>query len=228
VRVLLVEDDPDIAQGVQTALRRAGYEVEWCADGDAGEEAAMLHSFGVILLDWMLPGRSGIEICRTLREMEIATPILMLTARDAVADRVAGLDGGADDYLVKPFSVEELLARVRALARRESAVRSSVVRVADLEIDTKARIVRQAGQVVSLTPRELSLLEALAQNPGRVLTREAILERVWNNDEALPNTVNFHMASLRKKVDPAGRLIRTVHGLGYTLESKEDPSSPDR
>lgn len=228
MRVLLVEDDPDIAQGVQTALRRAGYEVDWQADGEAGEEAAMINSYGVLLLDWMLPKRSGIEICRTLREMGIATPILMLTARDAVADRVAGLDGGADDYLVKPFSVEELLARVRALARRESAVRSSVLRVADLEIDTKARIVRQAGQVVSLTPRELSLLEALAQNPGRVLTREAILERVWNNDEALPNTVNFHMASLRKKVDPAGRLIRTVHGLGYTLESTEEPPSLDR
>lgn len=217
MRILIVEDEPDIARGMEIALQREGYAVELAADGHAGLEAAMLNSYGVILLDWMLPGLDGPTLCRTLRESGIATPVLMVTARDHVPDRVQGLDTGADDYLVKPFAIEELLARIRALTRRDSAQRGAQLEIGPLSIDTLGQSVALGGRPVHLTQREYSLLEALARNRGRVLTRDAILQRVWNADEALPNTVNFHMKSLRRKVDPEGRLIHTVHGFGYVL-----------
>jgi DNA-binding response OmpR family regulator len=217
VRLLIVEDEPDIADGLETALRRAGYMVDVEVDGEAGQEAAMLNSYGVILLDWMLPGRDGQTICKNLRSAGISTPVIMVTARDQVSDRVSGLDCGADDYLVKPFAIDELLARIRALTRRESAQRSSKLEVGPLVVDTLAKTVALNGEPVHLTQREYALAEALARNPGRVLTRDAILQRVWNNDEALPNTVSFHMKSLRRKVDPEGKLIHTVHGFGYTM-----------
>lgn len=220
MRILIVEDDPDIAEGVSIALRRAGYQIDWAEDGEAGERQAFMHSYGVILLDLMLPKKDGSEVCKALRRADISTPILMMTARDRVSDRVMGLDAGADDYLVKPFAIDELLARVRALSRRESANRSAQLVVGPVEIDTQGQIVKVSGQTVQLTHREYSLLEALARNVGRVLTRDAILERVWNNDEALPNTVNFHMSSLRKKVDPESKLIHTVHGFGYSMRSE--------
>ncbi|HMS56185.1 MAG TPA: response regulator transcription factor [Fimbriimonadaceae bacterium] len=217
MRILIVEDDPDISSGIATALNRAGYKTHISETGTDGEDEAMLNAYGLILLDLMLPGKNGREVCRTLRRAGVATPILMITARDAVSDRVEGLDAGADDYLVKPFAIDELLARVRALTRREAKHRSAVLEVGDLKIDTLAQSVHVGGQEVHLTQREFSLLEALARNEGRVLTRKAILERVFNTDEALPNTVNFHMSSLRKKVDPESKLIQTVHGLGYVL-----------
>lgn len=219
MKILIVEDDPDIGAGLRTALSRAGYYPEWVMDGLAGQELALYQPWGLILLDWMLPGKSGEQICRTLRHAGIKTPILMITARDAVGDRVKGLDEGADDYLVKPFAVEELLARVRALARRESAQKKEVLHAGDLVLDTRAMTVTKAGEAIHLTSREYALLEAMMRNPGRVFTREAIMERIFNSDEVQPNTVNFHVSSLRKKVDPEQRLIRTMHGLGYVLES---------
>jgi two-component system copper resistance phosphate regulon response regulator CusR len=187
--------------------------------GPEGETMAMMNSYGLILLDVMLPGKDGMAICKSLRHADIRTPILMLTARDEVKDRVMGLDVGADDYLVKPFALDELLARVRALTRREVRLKKSQIVVGPIEVDTHNKSVTVAGEPVKLTHREFQLLEAMARNPGRVYSREQILESVFQSDEALPNTVNFHMSSLRKKVDPEGRIIRTIHGLGYTMES---------
>lgn len=215
-----MEDDPDIASGIELALRRAGYIIDVRRDGLEGEQAAFENLYGLIVLDLMLPGKNGFEICRSLRKHGKNLPILMLTARDEVADRVTGLDAGADDYLVKPFAIDELLARVRALTRRTSEQRGSAIEVGNLMLDTLAKTVMRSGDVIHLTKREYELFEALARNKDRVLTREAILARVWNNDEALPNTVNFHMASLRKKVDPDGILIETVHGFGYTIRTR--------
>lgn len=220
MKVLIIEDDLDISSGLSTALKREGYYPEVAHNGLEGEELALMNSYGIILLDLMLPGKSGVEICKSIRQDGIKTPVLMLTARDQVEDRVSGLDTGADDYLVKPFALPELLARMRALGRREAAQKKQVHQVADLVVDTLAGTVRRGDRSIHLTAREYTLLEALIRNPGAVLTRDVILERVWNSDEALPNTVNFHMSSLRKKVDPEGNLIRTVHGLGYVLESR--------
>jgi DNA-binding response OmpR family regulator len=219
VRILLVEDDEIIAEEVVRALGREGHIAEWAAEGREGLERAGLESWGLLLLDWMLPGLSGAEICRRLRASGSTVPILMLTAKDAVEDRVHGLDAGADDYLVKPFALAELLARVRSVTRRDSEQKAALIRIADLEVDTLHRTARRGGAELRLTPREYDLLEALARHSGQILTREAILERVFNDDEALPNTVNFHVSSLRKKVDGPGRppLIHTAHGLGYRL-----------
>lgn len=221
MRILIVEDDPDIAEGVELALRRASYQPEIATTGTTGEEQAMMNSYGVILLDLMLPGKDGRTICKNLRSAGVSTPILMMTARDQVSDRVLGLDSGADDYLVKPFAIEELLARVRALTRRETVKRGTILEFGELRLDTTAQGVTVSGAPVKLTHREFDLLEALMRNEGRVLTREAILERVFNSDEALPNTVNFHMSSLRKKVDPDGKYIQTVHGFGYSMRSAD-------
>lgn len=221
MRILIIEDDPDIAEGVATALKRAGYQTETATNGADGEAAGMMNSYGVILLDWMLPQKDGREVCRSLRRAGVSTPILMMTARDEVEDRVAGLNTGADDYLGKPFAIEELLARVQALLRRDSARRSGVLVFGGIEIDTSAQSATVNGEPVALTQREFSLLEALMRNPGRILSRDMILERVFNSDEALPNTVNFHMSSLRKKVDPDSKWIQTAHGFGYVMRSRE-------
>jgi DNA-binding response OmpR family regulator len=220
VRILIIEDDHDIAKGVQLALKREGYHTELAEDGISGEEMAIMGNFGLILLDLMLPGRNGREVCRNLREADISTPILMMTARDEISDRVLGLDAGADDYLVKPFAIEELLARIRALSRREASRKTSELHYGFITLDTNAQSVEVRGEKVQLTHREYELLEALMRNSGRVLSRETIIERVFNSTEALPNTVNFHMSSLRKKVDPESELIQTVHGFGYVLRSK--------
>lgn len=219
MRVLIIEDDVEIAELLASAMRRAGYRPTIALDGAEGQEEALINSYGIILLDVMLPTLDGRSVCRNLRRAGIDAPILMLTAKDAIADRVTGLDVGADDYLVKPFDVQELLARIRALSRRDAHRREGRVEVGGLAIDSRAQTVTRNGEPLRLTPREFALLEALARNEGRVLSREAILERVFNNDEALPNTVNYHMSSLRRKVDPEGRLIQTVHGFGYTLKA---------
>src|SRR5438105_13235442 len=177
--------------------------------------------YALLILDVMLPRMDGWKICEALRARRDTTPILMLTARDTVDDRVRGLETGADDYLPKPFDFKELLARVRALLRRDKLHKTRVVRIADLEIDTGTTSVRRAGQEVQLTPREYTLLEALILNEGRVLTREMIQDRVWADDEAFPATVNVHVANLRKKIDAGHevKLIHTVHGFGYTLRA---------
>lgn len=221
MRVLLVEDDRIISEQIAEALRRERLDVEVARNGDKGLDLALFEKFNLIILDIMLPRRDGWEICEEVRRAGIRTPILMLTARDSIEDRVKGLEGGADDYLSKPFDLRELLARVGVLLRRDSVHRTGTLKVADLEIDSRAHTVRRSGQELTLTPREYSLLEALARNEGRTLTREIILESVWNNEESLENTVNFHINSLRKKVDAPfeQKLIHTVHGIGYVLRS---------
>jgi DNA-binding response OmpR family regulator len=222
VKILLVEDEAPIAAVVKKGLERAGYLVEIASDGEDGLSRALEGGWSAILLDVMLPKRDGIEVCRALRLKKDRTPILMLTARDTVPDRVKGLDTGADDYLPKPFAFEELLARVRALLRREGTHRSSIIRVRDLEIDTNNRSVKQSGSELALTPREYSLLEALARNEGRALTREMILERVWGDDGRIgSNTVDVYINMLRRKLDSDGesKLIHTVHGVGYALRT---------
>lgn len=221
MRVLVVEDDAVISKALGQALTKEGYRPRLVDNGPDAVREAIESSFGVIVLDVMIPGFDGFEVCRRLRKAGVETPVLMLTAKDAVDDRVHGLDTGADDYLVKPFDVQELLARLRALKRREAAQKAVVLSIADLTIDTLGHTVVRAGKKIELTKREFELLEALARNAGRTLTRDAILQRVWNDDSALPNTVNFHVVSLRRKVDEGfeTKLIHTVHGLGYTMKS---------
>ncbi|MBV6458836.1 MAG: Response regulator MprA [Fimbriimonadaceae bacterium] len=219
MRILVVEDDAVLGEQLVKSLTREGFRVDWAKDGEEGVDRAILHPYSLVLLDVMLPKLNGFEVCRSLRQVQVDMPILMLTARDEVSDKVTGLDAGADDYLAKPFAFPELMARIRALTRRSSVSKSAVLQVADLEISTIDQSVKRAGELVHLTPREYSLLVALAQNRGRVLSREVILERVWGDDQSLSNTVNFHVTSLRKKIDSdrAGSLIETVHGFGYRI-----------
>jgi DNA-binding response OmpR family regulator len=216
----MVEDEAPIASVVKRGLERAGYQVEVADEGLAGWELAKEGGYSLLLLDLMLPGLDGLEICRRLRARRDRTPILMLTARDAVSERVKGLEAGADDYLPKPFAFEELLARVRALLRREGVNKSSIIQIRDLEIDTTARRVLRDGEELPLTPREYSLLEALAKNEGRTLTRELVLERVWDDEGRTgSNTVDVYITMLRRKIDADAsvKLIHTVHGVGYVL-----------
>jgi DNA-binding response OmpR family regulator len=227
MRILLIEDDAPIATVIRRGLEEARFSVDTAHDGNSGLQKALIEPYALIILDLMLPGRDGWSICETLRGRRMTTPILMLTARDAVDDRVRGLELGADDYLPKPFAFPELLARVRALVRRDRVHKGRVIRVADLEIDTSGAVVRRAGQEVTLTRREYTLLEALAANEGRVLTRETILDRVWEDAESYSNTVDVHIGTLRKKIDAghAQKLIHTVHGTGYMLRRPEEEAA---
>ena len=220
MRILLVEDEPDIAAVIKLGLEQAHYQVDVEGDGRQGLQCAERHLYSLIILDVMLPGLNGFEICERLREEANPTPILMLTARDSVTDRVRGLQTGADDYLPKPFDFAELLARVEALMRRDRLYKSRVIRIADLEMDTSRHTVKRAGREISLTPREYALLEALAARAGQVLTRELIQERVWLDEESSSNTVDVYIGTLRKKIDFGyePKLIQTVHGVGYTLK----------
>jgi DNA-binding response OmpR family regulator len=223
MRILLVEDEKPIAAVVKRGLEGARFSVDIASDGEQGLAQALRGDYSLVILDLMLPGRDGWSICQELRTRKVMTPILMLTARDGIDDKVRGLELGADDYLPKPFDFKELLARVRALMRRDKIHRTRVIKVADLEIDVDASVVLRGGQEIHLTRREFTLLEALAANEGRVLTREAILERVWMDEDSYSNTVDVHIALLRKKID-AGRdvrLIHTVHGVGYTLRAPD-------
>jgi two-component system response regulator QseB len=216
MRLLLVEDDSMIGAAAQQGLRHEGHTVDWVRDGLAAEAAVAGGVYDLVLLDLGLPRKDGLTILRGWRAKGSAVPVLIITARDAVSDRVAGLDAGADDYLVKPFDLDELSARVRAVLRRRTGRNEAVVRVGALEIDTAARRVRLKGEEVTLSAREYALLEALADRPGAYLSRAQLEERLYGWDEEIAsNAVEVHIHGLRKKLDPD--LIRNVRGLGYTL-----------
>jgi DNA-binding response OmpR family regulator len=219
MKILLIEDEAAIAKVIRRGLEQAHYMVETAQDGLIGMEMALKGNHALIILDLMLPGMDGWRICADLRARRHRTPILILTARGAVADRVRGLDIGADDYLPKPFDFAELLARVQALLRRDKIHKSRLIRIEDLEIDTGLRQVVRADREIVLSHREYTLLEALASREGQVLSREVIQERVWLGEESYSNTVDVYIGLLRKKIDADHpvKLIRTVRGLGYML-----------
>jgi heavy metal response regulator len=222
MRILLVEDDRKVASFIRKGLAEEGYAVDVAPDGETGLAMGLDRLHDVIVLDVMLPGKPGFQVLRELRQAKLATPVLLLTARDAVEDKVQGLDAGADDYLTKPFAFAELLARVRALLRRGTPGRTPVLQVADLAMDPATRTVKRAGETVSLTNREFALLEYFLRNPGRVLTRTMITEHVWDYSfDAGTNVIDVYVNYLRKKID-AGRepkLIHTVRGVGYVLKT---------
>jgi DNA-binding response OmpR family regulator len=218
MRVLLVEDDPGLAAIIKTGFGEQGVQVLTESTYAEGQMKALLGSFDVIILDVMLPGGNGFDLCRELRKREVATPILMLTARDTVDDRVAGLEVGADDYLTKPFAFRELLARVRALARRRGAPLPETLRVSDLEVDLNAHRVRRAGNPIELTAKEFSLLEFFVIHHGQVVDRAAITAHVWDeNHDPFTNVLEVLVRRLRRKIDDdySEKLIQTVRGAGY-------------
>ena len=221
MRILIVEDEGKLAAALKRGLENESYAVDLAADGEEGLGLAEVESYDLLLLDLMLPKLDGVDLCRRLRAQGRQIPILMLTARDAIEHRVAGLDSGADDYLVKPFAFPELLARVRALVRRTGPSKDPVLRVADLEIDTVTRQVRRAGRPIALTSKEYAILEYFARNPNRVLSRLQIAEHVWDYDfVAMSNVVDVYVRNLRRKLgdDQEPRLLRTIRGAGYQLK----------
>ncbi|MCP5141023.1 MAG: response regulator [Gammaproteobacteria bacterium] len=216
MRVLLVEDDALLGDGVQAGLQQAGYTVDWVRDGVAAELALKDVDFDIAVLDLGLPRQDGLTVLRKLRATGKDTPVLILTARDTVADRVAGLDAGADDYLIKPFDLDELGARLRALTRRHAGRSAPTIRYEDLELDPAGRTLTQSGEAVTLTARELAIIEALMNNVGRALSKERLEEALYGWDEGVEsNAIEVHIHHLRKKL---GRdRIRTVRGIGYLL-----------
>ena len=224
MRLLVVEDEPAIADFVVRGLAEQGYAVDLASDGAAALDLAEVGSFDVIVLDIVLPKVDGLTVCRRLRERGNKTPVLMLTARDTVDDRVRGLDTGADDYLVKPFAFAELVARVRALSRREPHATDPVICVGDLELDTTTRRAKRGERSIDLTTKEYALLEYLMRNPNRVLTRTMITERVWNYETLnVANVIDVYIGHLRRKVDDGHdvKLIQTVRGAGYNIAVPE-------
>jgi DNA-binding response OmpR family regulator len=218
-RVLLVEDDRSIAGFVEPELERLGFRVRCAYDGLSGLEEAERFGPQIVLLDIMLPGLDGVGVLRRLRQQDARVPVVMLTARDTTLDKVHSLDHGADDYVTKPFEMDELLARMRALLRRVEG--EEILRLADLEVNTATREVRRGARVIELTAREYDLLEFMARNPRRVLSRDLLLSRVWGQEGGITtNVVEVYVAYLRKKVDAPGErpLIRTVRGAGYALK----------
>ena len=218
MRILLVEDDDKLAAAVVRGLRERQIEAHRAPDAAAGRRQLAAGVYDVIVLDVMLPDTSGVELCAHVRRTGVAAPVLMLTARDAIEDRVRGLEAGADDYLTKPFAFAELVARLRALARRQPALRETVARVADLEVDLDAHEARRGGRVIALTAKEFALLECFVRNQDRVLDRAAIMARVWDeNHDPFTNVIDVLVGRLRKKIDEGvePKLIHTIRGAGY-------------
>ncbi len=221
MEILLVEDDGRVARLVERTLAEAGHHVEVAYDGPSGLARGVAGAYDLIVLDILLPGMDGLDVCRRLRRRSVRTPILMLTARDAVPDRVRGLDAGADDYLVKPFALEEFLARVRALERRSGDAADEVLQVGDLTLDLGRHEAWRGGRAIELTAKEFGLLAYLMRAPGRVLTKERIADHVWGYDsETTSNVVEVYIHYLRDKIDKGfpRPLIRTVRGVGYTIK----------
>jgi two-component system, OmpR family, copper resistance phosphate regulon response regulator CusR len=226
VRILVVEDEGKLASALKEGLEADDYSVSVARTGEEGFYLLCKHPFDLAILDVMLPGRDGFEILSTLRQQGFRVPILLLTARDTIQDRVHGLDNGADDYLVKPFAFPELLARIRALLRRGNLETASKAKIADLELDAAQHVVTRAGQRIELTAREYELLEYLFRHQGRVVSREMIARDIWKEvarQTPLDNVIDVHVAHLRRKVDDQfkTKLVHTVRGLGFVLREEE-------
>jgi len=227
MKILVVEDEERVAHFIQKGLQEEGHAVDVSYDGEDGEFLAEINDYDLIILDLMLPKKNGLVVCRELRASGVATPVLMLTARDSVEDKVRGLDAGADDYLAKPFAFEELLARVRALLRRQSDNKSPVLSIADLELDPISRRVSRAGKAIRLTTKEYALLEYLLRNPGKVLSRTLIGEHVWDmNFDPESNVIDVYISHLRSKIDKGHdvALLHTLRGQGYLLTDDSPPA----
>jgi len=226
MRVLVVEDERKLSAYIKRGLEEQGYAVDAAYTGCEAIEWVDVVMFDLIILDILLPELNGLEVCRTLRQRGLRTPILMLTARDTIDDRVAGLDAGADDYLIKPFALKEVLARLRALTRRATdAPKATTLVLADLTLDTLTRRVKRAGKVIDLSAKEYAVLECLMREAGRVLTRTVIAEHVWNYDVFnQSNVVDVYIRNLRRKIDDdsAAKLIQTIRGAGYRLSSEDE------
>lgn len=226
MRILLIEDERGIAEFILRGLREERFAVDWTNTGEEGLGWAKVNEYDAGIFDVRLPGISGVEVCRSLREKKKEFPIIMLSVMNDAITKVEALNAGADDYLVKPFFMAELLARVRALMRREHQAMNSVLRVADLSLDTIAHTVRRRKEEIRLNRKEFSLLEYLMRHPGATLTRGMILEHVWDmNADPFTNTVDVHIRYLRQKIDEGyqRKLIKTVHGCGYKIEGGKSP-----
>jgi two-component system copper resistance phosphate regulon response regulator CusR len=226
MKILIVEDEPKVGKALSEGLKANGYEVTLAQTGEDGFFLANSHSFDIIVLDVMLPGRNGIEVLKTLRKQGLQVPVLLLTAKDAVEDRVLGLDAGADDYLVKPFAFPELGARIRALLRRGKTESVLSLKLGTLEMDLTTRSVTRDGKNIELTLREFELLEFLVRNKGRVVSREMLARDIWKETSRatpLDNVIDVHIARLRRKVDDEfePKLVRTVRGVGFMLSEDE-------
>lgn len=222
MRVLLIEDNRRLSYELKMSLVHEGYAIDTAYEGLEGQALATSTSYDALILDIMLPGKDGLAVCRDIRDQHVNTPILLLTARDTVADRVRGLDCGADDYLVKPFALSELLARLRALLRRNGEEKSAILRVGDLSVDPARHVVERAGQQIELTPRLFMLLEYFARHPNQILTREMIANHIWNYEfTGTLNAVEVCMRRLRRQIDEEFpiKLLETVRGVGYRLRS---------
>lgn len=226
-KILIVEDSAEVVSLLERVLGEHGYEVSTALDGESGLARALEEAPDLVILDLGLPGRDGLQVASELRQRGVVAPVLMLTARGSIADRISGLDAGADDYLAKPFDAEELLARVRALLRRSALrTRAAQLKVGDVILDPLTREVSRAGEPVALSPREFALLEYLMRNPGRTLTRAAIVAQVWKpgpDDPEVTNIVDVYMAYLRKKLETGNRppMIHTIRGIGYVFRPAE-------
>ncbi len=224
MRILVIEDNHRLSSSLAANLAHEGYSVDAAYDGQEGQDLAELTPYDLIILDILLPEKDGLQVCRDLRRRRIHTPILLLTARDSVADRVQGLDYGADDYLVKPFAMRELLARLRALLRRQSPYTNGRLEMGDLVVDPATHTVKREGRSIDLTPKEFALLEFLLYHPNQVVTREMIEQHIWNYDfESESNVIDVYVRRLRRKIDDpfATKLLTTVRGVGYRLQPPE-------
>lgn len=228
MRILIIEDDKRLAAAINRGLRKYAFAVDSAVDGETGLFLAETNTYDLIILDVMMPKKNGFEVCQTLRKNGSQLPVLMLTARDSVSDRVMGLDSGADDYLIKPFDFNELLARVRALLRRRPMLLEEKIEIDNLILDKSTRLITRGNREIDLTAKEYSLLEFLMENAGRVLTREQIAEHVWDiNFDAFSNVIDVYIKRLRQKIDGKNekQLIYTKRGTGYVLTNPQETGS---
>lgn len=221
----MIEDEETLARRIENVFKREKYQVAVALDGSEGLDEALTETYDLVVIDILLPGMNGLDVLREIRQAGLKVPVLLLTAKDRVQDKVTGLDAGADDYLTKPFATPELLARVRSLLRRESDATTSVLKVGDLEVSTSSREVRRNGEIISLTPKEFSVLEFLLYNKNRVVSRLSIAEHVWGDNFdmfTMTNFVDVHIKNLRKKLrdEEEKKLLQTIRGVGYTIRDE--------